>query len=120
MVKSYGASEGRRWHWPWAGWCWSRPDVQRAWDQRRGQQAEVGEGPYKSNRQAGFKGEGWETRQDVEVEQDNGQHQGLRVGRDLGPKMEIKRVTRVFGPRRKTTAKQGPDPWGFRHSKWFA
>lgn len=79
-----------------------------------------GGGLIKSNRQAGFKGEGWETRQDVEVEQDNGQHQGLRVGRDLGPKMEIKRVARVFGPRRKTTAKQGPDPWGFRHSKWFA
>lgn len=55
----------------------------------------MGEGPYKSNRQAGFKGEGWETRQDVKVEQDNGQHQGLRVARDLGPKMEIEGCTGV-------------------------
>lgn len=30
VVKSHGASEGRRGHWPWAVWCWCKPDVQRA------------------------------------------------------------------------------------------
>lgn len=37
------------------------------------------QGVIKSNKQD----EEWETRQDAEIEQDNGQYQGLRIGRDL-------------------------------------